>query len=62
MPQDDTRTPEELMRQWEKLNQIRRQLVTQGVISTNASVNDVIPALRKTIPQDLFNQMPAVKQ
>lgn len=51
---DDKRTTSQVMRQWQKLNQVKRHLVKQGVVGEEATPSEVIEALRKEIPQDLF--------
>lgn len=58
----DTRTPAELMRQWDKLNNIRRQLVTQGVLDRDATPDEIIPALRQALPQHLLDDVPHARR
>jgi len=43
-----------VMRQWEKLQQIQRALVKQGIVSGDATPQQVLDKLRTTIPADLF--------
>lgn len=54
-PKEDTRTASQLLRQWQKLNQVRGQLVRAGSLNGDASLDDVLECLRKTIPADMFS-------
>lgn len=50
----DERTAREVMRQWEKLQQVKRALVKEGVVDGNASPQQVLDKIRNLIPADLF--------
>jgi len=50
----DERTAREVMRQWEKLAQVKRALVKDGALDGNATPQQVIDKIRALIPADLF--------
>jgi hypothetical protein len=50
----DTRSTKELLTQWRKLEELRRSLVRQGLVSGDAGPAEVLDALRKMIPPDVF--------
>lgn len=52
---EDPRTVNELCKQWRKLQEIRRQLTRDGHINGDATTDDVVAALRKAIPPELFS-------
>ena len=51
---NDTRTPAELVKQHEKLGKVRRELVRQGLLNGDATADEVIACLRKSIPAEMF--------
>lgn len=50
----DDRTPRDLMRQWERLNVVKNQLIKQGLLNGDAKATDVVRVLRQEIPAELF--------
>lgn len=54
MPVEDKRTVSILIRQWEKLAKIKRDLIKQGLIKEEASPREVLEAIRKQLPLDLY--------
>lgn len=52
--QTDNRTAAQLLRQHEKLNKVRAQLIRMGLINGDAKAEDVIGCLRSQIPADMF--------
>lgn len=50
----DQRTTALVMRQWEKLEQIKRNLIKQGLLNGDATPAAVVAKLREVIPPDLF--------
>lgn len=53
IPNDD-RTAAKVLRQWEKLQTVRNQLVKQGLLNGDATATQVLDKLREQIPADLF--------
>jgi len=53
LPNDD-RTAQRVLRQWEKLQTVKNQLIKQGLLDGNATPTMVIDKLRSLIPADLF--------
>lgn len=53
---DDTRTTKQLITEWRKLEEIRRSLVRNGLISGDAKPADIVSALRKAIPAGTFTK------
>ena len=51
----DTRSTTEVLTQWRKLEEIRRSLVRNGMINGDATPKEIIDALRRQIPADLFD-------
>lgn len=51
---DDTRSTKTLLTQWRKLEEIRRSLVRNGLVSGDATPAKIVEALRKAIPPDTF--------
>ncbi len=51
----DTRSTTEVLTQWRKLEEIRRSLVRNGMINGDATPEEIIDALRRQIPADLFD-------
>lgn len=55
MPQaSDERTTAQVMRQWEKLENVKRQLVKQGLLTGDATPAQVIQKIREIVPPDIF--------
>lgn len=52
--QTDERSAREVMTQWRKLNEVKRQLVKQGALNDDATPAQVIDMLRTQIPPDVF--------
>lgn len=53
-PECDTRDLRQLMREWTLLRDLRRQLITEGLVDGDADVNTMMAAIRKHIPKELF--------
>ena len=51
---DDVRTASELFKQWRKINEVRRSLVRDGLISGDATTSEILDALKKQIPPEMF--------
>jgi len=51
----DMRTTAQVLRQWDKLEQIKRQLVKQGLVAGDATPAAVIAKVREVITPDLFS-------
>lgn len=51
---DDTRSTKTLLTQWRKLEEIRRSLVRNGLVSGDATPAEIVNALRTAIPPDVF--------
>ena len=51
---EDTRTPAQLFRQYEKIEQVKRQLVKAGLIAGDATPAAIIAKLREVVTPDLF--------
>lgn len=52
----DKRTPREVMRQWETLSKVRRELVRGGMLNADATPTQVIEQLRQMMPPDIFGE------
>ena len=52
---EDTRTANQLFKEWRKTEEVKRTLIRHGIISGDASLAEVLDALRKAIPQDVFS-------
>lgn len=50
----DNRSNREVLTQWRKLLEVRRQLTSEGKIAKDASAAVVLATLRAEIPPDLF--------
>lgn len=50
----DTRTPSQVMRQWEKIEQVKRQLVKAGALNGDATPAMVMAKLKELVPPDIF--------
>jgi len=50
----DIRTANQVMRQWDKLEQIKRGLVKQGLLNGDATPAMVIAKIRELVPAELF--------
>lgn len=50
----DTRSTAELFKQWRKLMEVQRTLTKNGLLSANATPEQVVAKLRETIPADIF--------
>ena len=53
-PNTDTRTVSQTIRQWEKVEQIKRSLVKAGLLSGDATPAQVLAKVREVISADLF--------
>lgn len=53
----DARSAMTVLRQWEKLEQIRRCLVKRGLVDEDASAEEVIEVMRKAVPPTLFGDV-----
>lgn len=51
---DDKRNAATLVRQFELLQKIKRELVKQGQLNGNATAAEVIDKLRLVVPQELW--------
>ncbi len=51
----DERSNSQAVRDWQKLNELKRSLVRQGVISGDATAEAVIAAIRQQVPSTLFS-------
>jgi len=52
----DTRTASQVMRQWEKLEAVKRSLVKSGMLSGDATPAQVLEKLRTLVAPDLFQK------
>lgn len=52
----DVRDANQLLKEWRKLQDVKRSLIKQGLLTDEATPAQVIDALRQTIPQDLFGK------
>lgn len=50
----DVRTPQQILRQWEKLEQVKRQLVKAGLLNGDATPAMILAKLRELVPPDIF--------
>lgn len=48
----DGRSPGTLVRQWKDIQSVKTQLIKEGVLDGNATVAEVVAALRNLIPAD----------
>ena len=57
MPENNTdkRTTSQTIRQWEKVEQIKRSLVKAGLLSGDATPSQVLAKVREVISCDLFS-------
>jgi len=51
----DTRTAAKLIRQYEKLQSIKSNLIKQGLLTGDATPAQILQALRNLIPQEIFS-------
>lgn len=51
----DSRTTAELLTQWRKLSEIKRDLTKAGIINGDATPAEILTALRQTIPPNIFD-------
>lgn len=58
---DDPRTNLTCLRQWETLQKIKRALVRQGALKDDASPHEVVAAMRRQVPPDLFGSSSTAK-
>ena len=54
MPDPDARTAATLIRQWEKLQSIKHNLIKAGLLSGDATPAAILAKLREVVPADLF--------
>lgn len=52
--QPDERTTAQVLRQWDKLEQIKRQLVKQGLLAGDATPAAVVAKVREVVTADVF--------
>jgi hypothetical protein len=57
-PTQDNRSAAELFKQWRKLEEVRRAFTKNGLVSADATPAQVLEAMRKLIPADLFSTTP----
>lgn len=50
----DNRTMQTVIRQWQQLEQIKSRLVRAGLLSADATPQQVEQVLRQVVPADLF--------
>lgn len=50
----DTRTTQQIFRQWERLNAVKNQLIKMGLANGNTPPAEVVAVLRQQLPADLF--------
>lgn len=50
----DSRTNREVITQWKKLQEIKRQLMKEGTVTGDATPAAVLEAIRAQIPADLL--------
>jgi len=50
----DSRTNSQAVRDWQKLNELKRSLVRQGLCNGDATPAQVIQTIRSQVPADLF--------
>jgi len=50
----DKRTANQVLRQWDKLEQLKRQLVRAGLAAGDATPAQIIAKVREIIPPDIF--------
>ncbi len=48
------RTNAQLMTQWRKIQEVKRQLIKEGIVNGDATPTQVIAAIEHAIPEDLF--------
>lgn len=53
-PETDERTAAQLYRQWAVFRETKRQLVATGMLNDDATPAQVLDAIRKLLPNDLF--------
>lgn len=54
MPPEDKRNAAQLLRQWDRLDSVKKQLVKAGLATGDATPAQILDAIRKAIPQELF--------
>jgi len=54
---EDTRSALTVLRQFEVLEKWRRQLIKAGLVGEDATPAEVIDAMRRAIPPDLFGDV-----
>lgn len=52
----DNRTAKQLLTEYRKIDDLKKSLVRQGVLNGDATPAEVIEAIRKIIPIDLFGE------
>lgn len=52
----DKRTANQVLRQWDKLEQLKRQLVRAGLAAGDATPAQIIAKVREVIPPDVFGE------
>lgn len=61
-PREDNRPAVVVMRQWREFTIIRNQLAREGVVSGDATADEVLAALRAALPPTLFDDLPPAKR
>jgi hypothetical protein len=51
---EDARTNSDLLTQWRKLQEIRRQLIRDGLLTAESKPDEVLATLRRILPADLM--------
>jgi hypothetical protein len=54
MAAEDTRTPADLIRQHERISKVRRDLIKQGLVNGDATPQDIMETIARTIPPSMF--------
>lgn len=54
--QVDTRSPRDVMRQWERLKTVKNELIKMGMANGNTSPAECLEILRKQLPPEVFGE------
>jgi hypothetical protein len=57
-PADDPRPAAVVAKQYREFCWLRQQLVKQGQVAKDADAHEVVAALRRAIPPDLWGELP----
>lgn len=50
----DTRSTAQVMTQWRKLMEVKRQLIKQGLLNGDATPQQIVDTIRRQVPVDLM--------